>query len=209
MDNSKSSHIICNLKFAICNLRWLPAFFLLASTAFAHGIHVTASVEGKTIHGRVTFQGGTPVKNGAITAHDAADKVLAETKTDEEGKFSLEAQCRCDYHLEAETDHGHGGEYVLKAALLPSDLPPRENQPAAEKTAIEHSHQHATGDTGDENPWTVEQIRLLQAKLDLLQEKLDAHDQSIRFRDVLGGIGYIFGVFGLFALGKSYYNRKL
>jgi nickel transport protein len=181
--------------------------FLFASSASAHGIHVTASVDGKTIHGRVTFQGGAPVKNCTITGHDAADGVLAQSKTDDDGGFSLEAKWRCDYHIEAETDDGHGGEYVLKAALLPSDLPLRENLPAAEISPAESAHRHAADDTGDENPWTVEQIRNIQAKLDAQKEKIDAYESSIRVRDVLGGIGYIFGVFGLYAVAVNYQKR--
>jgi hypothetical protein len=177
--------------------------FLLSSPVLAHGIHLTASADGKTIHGRVTFQDNSPVKNCTVTGHDAADEVLAKNKTDEDGRFSFEAQWRCDYHIEAETDDGHGGEYVLNASLLPSDLPPRENLPATKKTDDEHVHQH-----GDENPWTVEQIRVIQAKLDALQEKLDASDKSIRFRDILGGLGYIFGVFGLYAVAVNYQKKN-
>jgi nickel transport protein len=181
--------------------------FLFASPAFAHGIHVTASAEGKTIHGRVTFQGGIPVKNCTVTGHDASDEVLAKTKTNDDGRFSLEARWHCDYHLEAETDDGHGGEYVLKASLLPSDLPPRENLKNVESAAAENAHRHAISDPGDENLWTVEQIRLLHVKLDALQAKLETNEKSIRIRDVLGGIGYILGVFGLYALVKIYSKK--
>ena len=195
-----------------CNINYLLfaiiAFFFLASPVLAHNIRVFAAVDGKTIHGLVTYQGGEPVKNCTVTGHDAADEVLAKTKTDEEGKFSFEAQWRCDYHVEAETDDGHGGEYVVKAALLPADLPPRENLPPAERKSAEHVHQHAADDAGGENPGTVEQLRVIQVKLDVLQEKLDACERSMRFRDVLGGMGYIFGVFGLYAVAVNYRKKN-
>ncbi len=210
MDKQGYQFEICNLQFAICNL---PLAFLvcifISSSAFAHGIHITASVEGKTIQGRVTYQGGSPVRNCTVTGHDAADEVLGKTKTGADGHFSLAAQWRCDYHLEAETDDGHGGEYVLKSALLPSDLPPRENLPAAVKNATESVHHHGGGDIGDENPWTAEQIRVMQAKLDALQEKLESSESAIRVRDVLGGVGYIFGVFGLYAVAVRYRRKSL
>jgi nickel transport protein len=149
----------------------------------------------------VTFQNGVPVKNCAVTGHDAADEVLAKTKTDGEGRFAFEAAWRCDYHLEAETEDGHGGQFVVEASLLPTDLPARENPPAIEEKAS-HSHSHSAEGSEGENPWTVEQLRSMQAKLDALREKLDAQEKSVRFRDVLGGIGIIFGVFGLYAVAR-------
>jgi nickel transport protein len=183
-------------------------FLFLAGIASAHGVHIAASVDGKTIHGRATFQGGTPMKNVSVTAHDAADQVLTQTKTDDDGQFSLEAAWRCDYHLEVETADGHGGDCIVKASLLPSNLPARENLPSAEDSAAKHGHSHAAPDTGDENPWTVEQIRNIQAKLNILQEKLDAQNQSLRVRDILGGIGYILGVFGLYAIAVNYFKKR-
>jgi nickel transport protein len=187
-------------------------YFFLASSAGAHGVHISALADGKTILGQVTFQGGEPVKNCIVRGHDNADEVLAETKTDDNGRFSFEARWRCDYHLEAETEDGHGGEYVLKASLLPSDLPSREKKETAPTSTAEHSPHHSHSEPGDENPWTVEQIHSIQAKLDAMQEKLDAYEHSIRLRDLLGGIGYILGVFGLYALavnrGKSRERSK-
>lgn len=183
------------------------AIFLLSTSAFAHGIHITASTDGKTINGRVTYQGGNSLKDCKVIVLDSAGATLAETKTDEEGKFSFPAEFRCDYHIQAKTDDGHGSEYLLKSSLLPSDLPPRENLPKAAESTSQSAHQHAEK-PGDENPWTVEQIRLLQAKMDLLQEKLDAQDKSIRLRDILGGLGYIFGVFGLYALAVNYRKKN-
>jgi nickel transport protein len=217
--NTMVNRIICNLKFAIRNLKFeirnlkfaIPVFFLVAAPAFAHGIRVSAAVEGKSIRGRVTYQDGSPVKHCAVTGHDAADEVLAKTETDEDGKFSLETLWRCDYHLEAETGDGHGGEYVVKASLLPGDLPPRENRLPAESQTGTHDHHHAGGDSstpGDENAWTVEQIRLMQAKLDVLQGKFEAGEKSIRLRDILGGLGYILGVFGLYAVARNYRKKN-
>lgn len=184
------------------------AFFLLASSGFAHNIRISASANGKTIQGLVTYQNGEPVKHCTVTGHDAADEVLAQTKTDDSGKYSFDARWYCDYHIEAETEDGHGGECVLKAAPLPADLPARENLSAAASKPAEHAHQHAAESPAGENPWTVEQLRVIQVKLDALQEKLDANEKSIRFRDVLGGIGYIFGVFGLYAATANYRKKN-
>jgi nickel transport protein len=175
-------------------------YFFLGSSAWAHGVRISALADGKTILGQVTFQGGEPVKNCIVRGHDNADEVLAETKTDDNGRFSFEARWRCDYHLEAETEDGHGGEYAIKASLLPSDLPSREKKDTATTPTAEHSSHHSHSEPGDENPWTVEQIRSIQSKLDSMQEKLDTSEHSIRLRDALGGVGYILGVFGLYAL---------
>jgi nickel transport protein len=78
---------------------------------------------------------------------------------------------------------GHGGEYKISASLLPADLPTRGSPDRA----------LAESDTYRENALLAE----MHADIDALQEQLDRYEHQIRFRDILGGIGFIVGIAGV------------
>ena len=88
-------------------------------------MEVFATVEGKTIQGKANFHDGTPARNADVTAFDASGDKIGRTKTDDQGKFTLEARFRCDHRLLVDTNDGHGAEYTILAKSLPADLPPR------------------------------------------------------------------------------------
>ncbi len=140
---------------------------LAASPAFAHRVHVSAHALGTKIFGEVEFSGDVAVKNAKVIAYGPAGEKIGETTTDEQGKFSLEARFRCDHRLLVDTGDGHGAEYTVVAAQLSTSLPPRSGLDTILSQIIE------------------------------LQRRLDQYERKIRWRDVLGGIGYIMGVAGI------------
>jgi len=155
----------------------LVGLVLLPTSALAHGVTVIAHAHGDSIHGEADYQGNIPVKNAKVTAFDPAGQEIGQTTTDEQGRFTLKARFRCDHRLLIDTGDGHGTEYTVPAAQLPKNLPTRGDAPAAD---------HDSGD----------QLEVLHHKIDALQEQLDRHEQKVRLRDVLGGIGYILGLAG-------------
>jgi len=160
-------------------LLWLLAGgVLFPASASAHKIHVTVHVHDTSIHGEVTFQGGHPAGNIKVTAFDPAGEKLAETTTDDEGVFTLQAEFRCDYRLLAVTGDGHGGEFTVTAAQLPSSLPPR-------------------GDVSTRPVSEDEPLEALRNEIILLRKELTDYTRQTRLRDVLGGIGYILGIAGI------------
>jgi nickel transport protein len=91
--------------------------------AIAHKMTVEAWVEsGATVAGEARYH-KTPVVGAAVkvTAPDGA--VLAETKTDDEGKFRFEVKHRCNLTITV-TDGGHRGTASIPADDLPDSLPP-------------------------------------------------------------------------------------
>ena len=154
---------------------------MFASPAAAHLVHVDAHVHGHTIHATAYYHGDTPVRNAKVTAYDPAGETLAETTTDEDGKFSLEARYRCDHRLVVDTGDGHGTEYTVTAAELPGDLPPRGGAPVAAPTAADHHHHHNGVST----------------EIAALRKQIAEFRRETRLRDVLGGIGYIVGIAGI------------
>jgi nickel transport protein len=186
---------ICNLQFAIFLL-----IFLAPSIASAHSIEVFATVEGKTIQGKARFHDGTPARNAEVKAFDAVGEEIGRTKTDEQGKFSLEARIRCDYRLLIDTNDGHGGEYTILAKSLPDDLPPHDFAIASAGQA----HVHSENDLDHSHDSAL--LKEIHADVDVLQEQINQYEHRIRFRDILGGIGIIVGLVGA---AYGYYYRGL
>ena len=177
--------------------------------AFGHVVNVFAVVEGKTIRGEVYFRGGVAAQGAKVEAFDPQQRKLAEATTDEEGKFSLPVRFRCDHRLLAQAGEGHAGQYTVEAAELPDDLPlpdggadtPRQEPPSPAASP-------AASDPPAARPGDAQLKQMIEAAVNQqvvpLRRQLDRFENTLRVRDVLGGIGYIFGIMGLlfFFLGR-------
>jgi nickel transport protein len=169
---------------------------LVPAPAYAHKLNVFASVEGKTIQGKVYFSGGTPAQNVAVTAISPTGKQIGQTKTDEEGRFSIEARFRCDYRLLADTGDGHGGEYILTASVLPKDLPTLPANETREGDVKQPPVERANAEPTSVQTLSADQFERLHAEIVRLEQQLNAYEDRMRITDILGGIGYIVGITG-------------
>ena len=169
-----------------------PVFCLLVSSASAHEMNIFVQrVEGQTIQGKVYFKDGAAAQDIEVLAADPAGATIGTTRTDAEGLFAIKAQYRCDHTLTGRTADGHETRKpaVVKAAQLSADLPLRGDATAAAPViAIAPAEGSAAA------PQAVE---ALSAQLDQVREQLDRLENTTRFRDILGGIGYILGLSGI------------
>jgi nickel transport protein len=170
-------------------LALLGALWLCPTPARAHKLNLFAHVEGKTILGKAYFSSGAAAQGVSVTAFDPAGRELGRTTADAQGQFSLEARTRCDHRLVVETADGHGAEYTVSAAELPADLAPAVAGPPKPG---------ASGGSGGKiaakTPPDADQIA---AKIDALTAQVVQLREQLRFRDVLGGIGFILGITGI------------
>ena len=200
--HSRRSTFVRNLQFTICTLQFaiFLSIFFATSSVFAHSIEVFATVEGKSIQGKASFHDGTPVRNAEVKAFDPTGEEIVRTKTDDQGKFKLEVRFRCDHRLLVDTNDGHGAEYTLLAKNLPADLPPRDPSIVSPDTARTHT------ESDRERSHDSALLAEIHADVDALQEQLNEYEHRLRFRDILGGIGFIVGLAGA---AYGYYYRGL
>lgn len=202
------------------------ALGVLATPALAHRVLVFAYAEGDTIHTESKFIPDTPVRQGKVMVLDAkTGKELLTGQTDDKGKFSFvipaEARAeRMDLKIVAEAAMGHRGEWLLKAdsylaggksAAAPAAKtasPPPETPVTAAPAAPPPV---APGGKAPEvNQQALEGIlnQALERQLAPVKEmltELTVHRTSLA--DILGGIGYILGFFGLWAYFQSKRKR--
>jgi nickel transport protein len=179
---------------------------LPAASALGHVVNVYAWVEGRQICGEVYFAGRTPAQGVMVRAFDPEGRELAEVTTDSEGEFGFEARFRCDYRLLAEAGEGHAGEYTVPAEELPDDLPlpdgsMQDEAPREESPPLAAPGESDTPDVPDNTELRRMIERAVGEEVAPLRKELHRMETTLRVRDVVGGVGYIFGIMGLL----SYY----
>lgn len=187
----------------------LLLFFLLAAAhpATAHKVNLFALVENGTINGTATFSGGRPAKQAHLTVIDSSSgAVLQEGRTDEHGAFSLPlpqqaAELQGDLVIVVSAGDGHRNEWTITAdeylartdhpdtsALLPEQPPLADQTESRSMTALT-----------DERLQHVVEAAVERQIAPLRRTLLETRDQRPPWRDVVAGIGYIIGIFGIIA----------
>lgn len=174
----------------------------LAMPAHAHKLKVFAQATGDLVQGQVYFVGGAKAKGAEVHIKTANGHPLATVHTDENGRFSYQASQADDLLLEADSGDGHQANWTIKAQELePAFASPDkhlasvqpEQTPSAEKTPS-----LPTQTQGDFQVLPIAELELAMARqLAPLREELAAERDARRLQDILGGLGYIFGLAGL------------
>ncbi len=175
--------------------RLLPMLVFLAMFSgqdiFAHRLRIFAAPEGKHIRGSVYFSGGGKGKNIAVNVSYNGVK-LTEVTTDKSGEFSFTPKTDGKYTFIVDSGGGHsartevtfGNITVVKKSKSPSPV----------------KHTAKIKNTGELRKIVAEEV---SKGLFPLREQLNSYEDRVRFRDILGGIGYIIGIAGLYAWLKS------
>jgi len=164
----------------------LVAWLAGAQTAHAHKLRLFATAEGRTIGGYAYFVGGGRPRDVTVAVHNPAGERLGETRTNDQGEFRFTAATRCDHVLTVDAGDGHGASFIVKADELPDDLPAWSGAAAPDA--------RADGPPADAHEAVA---RAVARQVRPLREQLDHLEQTLRVRDILGGLGYIAGVTGL------------
>ncbi len=164
---------------------------LACFSALSHRVIVYAWKEGDVVKGTGYLGSGGRCKGSDVSLLSADGKVIARGKTNEKGEFTLKIPTGTSpAKVVLDAGMGHRAEFVL--AQKDDDIEKKEKKAGEGGGAGEGRG----GVAVDEK----ELRRVLGEVLDeRLAPILDAQSRA-RVSDVLGGIGYIVGVFGLLAL---------
>lgn len=137
---------------------------LFSTNLFAHGLHLFAQYDGKTLSGKAYYSDQSPAAETYFEVFETGkDQPIVESKTDKMGAFSLPISGNPPFKVVLEGEEGHRVEHIAE--------------------------QFTQGLSSGE-------IALLREDIQKLKDKIYLHD-------ILGGIGYIFGLFGVLALLRS------
>ena len=205
----RRSNVSCNrLIICISAVLWLVFFTV---PALAHKVTIFAWVEGDTVYTQSKFSGGKRAKNSTVVVYDKEGNQLLEGKTDDNGEFSFKVPKKTDLKVALKASMGHMAEWTIPAEDIttvglvakssPSEKTIKSTTEKAvpltdTKTDIELPVSTAVGLSRQEVKTLIDES--LDRKLAPITNILaDSLDRGPRISEVLGGIGYIFGLVGV------------
>ena len=195
--------------FILCFLS--PVIFFLSIPAQAHKIRIFAYGDGESIAGETAFSGGRSPKNAEIVVQDMAGETLLTIRTDENGQFRFPVpqkakRNRLDLRIIVNAGEGHRGEWLLKADEYLTEVEAGPNQAGNREHVVATSPGNITSKKNQSDEELIRRVveEVMDQKLGPVKRMLaKGKDQGPDFRDILGGIGYIFGMAGIIAYVKS------
>ncbi|PCJ56630.1 MAG: hypothetical protein COA73_11750 [Candidatus Hydrogenedentota bacterium] len=157
---------------------------IYSTSAVAHGVNLFVRTEGGMFIGKATYDDGKPVVGATTGVYNGDDVQIEELTTDRDGMFR----------------YTHDGDMNLLFTVTTPDGHRVSYRGTDDEEEIEHRHEH--GDMNGEADLIHEIEYLIQRELGDVREDIHRLENTIRFHDVVGGIGYIVGVLGLIALLK-------
>ncbi len=168
---------------------------LLAGNVYAHRVNVYAYAEAGRVYVEGYFVDGSKAKNSTVEVlrADTGERLLTG-RTDSEGRFSFKVPGPYPLRIILRAGMGHENEYVLSKEevleALGMEVPEKEPEEVA----------------GSEVP-SEDLDAVLQRHLGPIREelrRLARAQERPSLRDVIGGLGYIMGLVGVYLYGKAH-----
>ena len=168
-------------------------------SVFAHKVNIFAYVEGDKVYTESYFNDGKKCIDSKIEVFDNQGNKLLEGLTDKEGEFSFEVPSEDgDLKIVLTVSMGHRAEYSISADEIMGSvgLIKEENEEPVSIVSPETSLvdlkeiQSIIEDTLDEK---------LKPIIREMGEIKKSQEDKISPTEIIGGIGYIIGIFGIIA----------
>ncbi|MCD6319550.1 MAG: hypothetical protein J7M03_02600 [Candidatus Desulfofervidaceae bacterium] len=188
-----------------CRCIWLSFFLFFVfftSAASAHKITTFAYVENGIVYTETYFSGGGKAKNAKVMVYDAkTNKLLLTGTTDAKGCFHFKPPAITDLKIVVEAELGHRAVAKVEAKELTSSG--EVVNPSSQTTVVPSTVKPTLTNT----PQAAEDMRQIireemSKQLKPLFEKMVQVEQRLdrpSFTEIFGGIGYILGIFGIWA----------
>jgi nickel transport protein len=198
----------------------LAAMTLWTSCALAHKLKAFATAEGALVSGYAYFTPGGRARQADVVITGPGGVEVLKTGVDSEGNFHFVTKQRVDYVITVDGGDSHVATYKIHAADLPDALPaPQDGKllPLDPPIAIaaEAAAAPPAADATAQPACTTPDPAALRAliresvarEVNPLREQLDAFQEAVGWRDVVSGLGYIFGLCGV-AYGFATWRTK-
>lgn len=167
--------------------------FLCAGTAQAHKVNVFAYLEGDQVYVQGYFMDGKKAKKSTVIVYGEKGEQLMEGLTNEEGEYVFPVSAKQEIRIVLNAGQGHQAEYVLSTSEVVGNETP-------EASAVEAMDSQSAAVGGDVD--AVVRHAVAAGMIPLAKEIADLKERR-SFSDIIGGVGFIAGILGVFAYVKS------
>ncbi|MDR1608391.1 MAG: hypothetical protein LBT38_08310 [Deltaproteobacteria bacterium] len=195
------------------------AGLLASDQVMAHAVYIFAWPDGERICSDSYFSRSNKVQGGLVRIKDSAGQILAEGLSDDNGGVCFpRPRVEGDLFFEVEAGEGHRAEFTLRAADL-SPLPetsaasPASSPETPASTSAPSGSVSSTGSLSSSgsidsgalaSEATLESLRVLvreelKTQLSPINRALAESRKTAEpgYREIIGGLGWLVGVFGL------------
>lgn len=177
----------------------LAGFVFYAGAAQAHKVIASVFPSGSDVEGEVGFSNGDMAADTLVEVFDPQGNKIDEVKTDADGFFVYTPTGKVDLVFRADLGAGHVAEASFAIAEL-TEVPSGVSQESGVSALVSNGmNTNAVGDAG--RAITREQEELIASivrdELRPLRREITAYKEKNDLQSILGGIGYIFGFFGI------------
>lgn len=168
--------------------------------ALAHKVVAGAYASGDHIEGEIGFSDGTMARNQAVEVLSEDGTKVGETRTGDDGTFTFKPTRKMVYIFHADMGGGHIANIRLEAADLPVAFASDAAAPAPAASKPANAPAPAATAVSDARMSDAERDLLLQAvsnEIKPLRREIIALKEKDSLQSILGGLGYIAGLFGL------------
>jgi nickel transport protein len=216
--------------FSIIVKMWLPKvggislftaslLLLFCGQALAHNVIVFAWVEGDTVHVESKFSGGRRPVAAPVEVYDTRGNLLLRGVTDEKGEFSFTVPKKTEMKVVLLAGMGHKAVWTIPFSDLEAvsvDATSKAAESSSQSTVSKGLNQAESeipmvgGNPVPAGYVTATEIRnAVEAALDkklkpVMKLLVETRRSGPSVTDILGGIGYIFGLIGV----AAYFSAK-
>lgn len=168
------------------------------SPARAHSVHVSAFVQGDTCFVEGYFNRSMKAQGALVEVFDLEGQKLLEGRTDDHGSFSFKIPKQSGLRMTLTTSMGHKNELTLSTEQIRAGSVDEKHQAYSHGKMITEAEPQKTDCIHPDQMYDLldqaldEKLRPLYAMVARLEQK-----DGISAIQVIGGIGYIAGLFGL------------
>jgi nickel transport protein len=173
----------------------------LPPLASGHKVNVFAWVEGDTVHVEGYFAGNKKAQDSLVEVFDRTGEKLLDGRTDQQGEFSFKIPKKTDLKIVLTASMGHKNDFVIPMSEL-GKVSPQTTDDSSRGAEAEPCEKQmiSTEATLEVNLSQMESLidKALDRKLITLSRLIrETRPEGPTVSEVIGGIGYIFGLMGV------------
>ncbi len=181
------------------------ASLTLASQVWAHKVNVFAWVEGDVVFVEGYYPGGKKAQDSLVEVYNSTGAKLLEGRTNQKGEFSFKIPVKEDLKIVLTAGMGHKNDFTITAGDYGGSEPSSDEPVPKTREKVEAS----SSPTVDMGQLEVMIDQALERKLEPVIKLIrSTRKEGPSVTEIIGGIGYIFGLFGLVMYFKSKKERK-